>query len=137
MKTDRYRKHHEELVKVVVDIQKNLNSEKVLNNSHEIRKQLNILSGIVRIHLAFEDQALYPALLNSNNSVVSEMAKKFMNEMSSIYATFEAYLEKYYSSKAIRDNVELFISDTKGLFEVLSARIDRENKEFYPLIDKL
>lgn len=137
MKTDRYRKHHEELFKVMGEIQKHLSPEKVLHESHEIRKQLTILAGIVRIHLAFEDQALYPALLNSDNTAVSSMAKKFMDEMSSIHAAFEAYLEKFYSSKAIRDNADSFISETKDLFKVLGARIERENTDFYPLIDKL
>ncbi len=137
MKTDRYRKHHDELLNVVGNIQKYLTVEEVQSNPAVIRKLLTILAGAVRIHLAFEDRALYPSLLASTNSTVSTTAKQFMDEMSGIQGVLEGYLDKYHSVKIIKNNPDDFIYETKELFKVLGERIGRENRDFYPLVDAM
>lgn len=137
MKTDRYRKHHDELLNVVGSIQKYLTVEGVQSSSADIRKLLTILAGAVRIHLAFEDRALYPSLLASTNSTISTTAKQFMDEMSGIQGVLEGYLDKYHSVKIIRDNPDDFIDETESLFKVLGERIARENRDFYPLVDAM
>lgn len=56
--------------------------------------------------------------------------------MAGIKDAFQKYL-KAWTEGAIRSNAAGFAAETKSLFGALSQRIQRENTELYPLLDKL
>ncbi len=134
--TERYRSQHDELVAIVTSLTKNLTPEYVKANASPIKEALNILAGKVGIHLALEDQALYPRLLAHDNQTLRAQAQKFKDEMGGIRTTFDAYIKRWATSILIMNGADSFISDTNNLISVLGDRISRENDGLYTLIDQ-
>lgn len=135
-RTEQFRKQHEGIVGLVQEISKKLDSRTVADNAQEMRLIISKLAGLVKVHLAMEDKALYPSLATSSDPTVTATAKRFMTEMGGISEAFNKYYEKW-TTQAIRDQSDAFIRETQRLFNILGQRIERENNELYPLADKL
>lgn len=95
------------------------------------------LTGTLRFHLAAEDRALYPQLTASRDPEVAKLARHFVDEMGEIGPAFMAYSERWGRSTAIRDDFARFCRETIAVFAALGNRIDRENRELYPLADRV
>lgn len=54
--------------------------------------------------------------------------------MSGIGAVVKAYADKW-NDEAMCASPDEFVTETRGLIAALGARIERENKELYPLAD--
>jgi hypothetical protein len=130
--TDKFRVQHNDILAIAQEMGETLktNPEPAL-----LRKQLSNLAGKLNFHLAMEDQALYPRLMQHKDSQARVLATKFMREMGGLGDTFSAYNAKWQIS-AIRSSPAQFAAETQQVFAALSQRIARENKELYPLADK-
>lgn len=135
-RTDRFRAQHADLVKVVKDISAVLQPAKLATAHEDAKKQLASLAGKISMHLATEDQALYPSLVGHADPKIKDLANKYQSEMGEIRKVFEAYNKKWSTGTAIKDNPAGFCSETNELFKVLAKRIEREDNELYPMVDK-
>lgn len=137
-RTDRFRGDHDTFLKQVTEISGYLADEaKVVAGSTQIRATLSQLAGAVRLHLATEDQTLYPSLAKCADPKVAAMASSFQAEMGGIKQAFEDYSKKWGTPDSIKANAKDFIKDSKAVFDVLGKRIARENNELYAAADKL
>lgn len=137
-RTDRFREDHNLFIKQVTEISGYLSDEAKVNaGAAQIRTILSQLAGAVRLHLASEDQALYPMLAACSDAKVADMAKKFQTDMGGIKTAFEDYSKKWGTPALIQANPKDFIKDSKAVFDVLGKRITRENTELYAAADKL
>jgi hemerythrin-like domain-containing protein len=134
-RTARFKEQHEEMVKIVVKISGFLDAAKIKGHEEDVVTLLSELSGKLKIHLATEDSTLYPDMLKHKNEKVKTLANKYNSEMSGIKGAFDAYAKKWLSTAAVEKDHAGFIKETKGLFEVLAKRIDKENNELYPAFD--
>jgi hypothetical protein len=132
--TGNFRKQHAEILEIAKNIDANL--PRLPGAAGDVRALLNSLAAKVSIHLAIEDEALYPRLRAHQDARVQNTAKKFTDEMAGIKDAFQKYL-KAWTEGAIKANVAGFATETRGLFGALGQRIQRENTELYPLLDKL
>ncbi len=123
------------MINLVGNISNYLSKDKLKGNEMELRRQLALLSGKLKMHLTMEDQSLYPRLMESDNTALRDLSKKYNSEMGHIKGEFENYMSAWPSYKAIEESPDRFISETKAIFEVLGARIAKEDKELYPLAD--
>jgi hypothetical protein len=105
------------------------------NAAETISMQLARLAGVVNLHLAMEDKALYPALLAHSDATVAATARRFNEEMGSLAATFVAYIKAWPTAAAIKADPVRFSTESKAVFNALSKRIHRENVELYVLLD--
>ena len=135
--TETYRKQHQELVQLVVEFSDYLNPEKIRGNKAKILEMLSILTSKINIHLAMEDRALYPRLIQSNDAQVAETASRFQNEMGAIKNIYGDYIARWSTGGNFLDSAENFISETQEIFRVLAQRIEKENETLYPLADKI
>lgn len=135
--TDNYRRQHDELVKIVTEISKFLDKQKLESGAEQVVTMLSQFSGKIKMHLALEDESLYPRLLSHSDSKIKDMAQKFQKEMGAIKPQVEAYSKKWLTAKNIHAQPDVFITETKGLFEALANRIKRENTELYAAFDKI
>jgi hypothetical protein len=86
-------------------------------------------------HLSAEDHILYPRLKRSKDSILSGTAVKFseqMGELAKRYAEYDARWE----GKDIFCNWPEFCRETEGVMDALHIRIERENNELYPLLER-
>jgi hypothetical protein len=94
------------------------------------------LSSLLIAHLKTEDWLLYPPLLASADSHIASVARAFSVEMGGLAAAFRVYCAKW-GANAIVDNWAGYCGDSRHLIDVLTTRITRENRELYPLLDRL
>lgn len=131
------RKHHKDLVELVVELESGLALPKDDTRIQSIRSCLSRLAGLLTIHLSMEDKVMYPKLHAHPDAKVVEMSKRFSSEMEGIKGVFEGYKKKWMGPNAIESGWAEFLSDTKGLIAALRARISKEDNELYPLVDSL
>jgi hemerythrin-like domain-containing protein len=136
-KTDRYRQQHDELLEIATEITGYLNESTVAQEAPKVRSLLSRLLAKLKIHLAMEDKNLYPSLLQCGDQKVSGMAKSFMDEMSGIGQAVTEYQMKWSSPMQIQSAPRDFIEHTKGIFQALKDRIDKENNELYVAADTI
>ena len=125
---------HEQVVQVVKDFCTILDDVRNITNATKARGFLDELGSLLDIHLKIEDELLYPILKKSLNTNVKNTAISFSNEMGSIADNIGHYMNKWNTSISIANESEYFIKETKALVSLLLKRIDRENKDLFPLL---
>lgn len=128
-----FKRQHKEIGEILLKI-KDLIKEGVEKNASEIAKNINLLSGKLKIHLESEDKYLYPVLLNSKDNNLQNITKKYISEMGNICDLFTVYKNKYNIKIKIMENPFVFKKDTDSLFKALEKRVGKEEAELYPLI---
>ena len=131
--TSKFREQHAEILGIAKKVDAAM--AKLPDAAADVRTELTALAAKVNVHLAMEDDALYPRLHAHADPKVRNLAKKFTDEMSGIKAAFQKYIQTW-NEPAIRRDATGFVAATKGLFAALAQRIQRENTELYPLLDK-
>jgi hemerythrin-like domain-containing protein len=129
-----YRNDHKNLVAMITDIA-SLTSD-VAGNAEAIAKQLAGFSGKLKMHLATEDNAFYPQLINSGNDELKAVAEKFQAEMGGLKDVYTAFASKYITKSKIEADPAGFKSEFDGIVKALSDRINREENELYKLADE-
>lgn len=87
-------------------------------------------------HLKCEDWVLYPRLRASGDPDLVRMASDFVCEMGSIAQDFDAYDRKWTADRVAGDWAG-FGEETRAVLAVLGTRIERENRDLYPLAERL
>jgi hemerythrin-like domain-containing protein len=136
--TQKYRDDHHNFLTKVSEIEKLMaGPDAVKTQAREIVSQLAKFSGLLKIHLAMEDNSLYPSLLKSADPNVRDIAAKFQKEMGDIKSVFEGYSKQWLSAKALETEPDQFKKETTDLFKALRGRIKKENEELYAAADKV
>lgn len=136
-RTSNFRRQHADMLALAADIQ-NMMAEPITDDSAKLISQaLMKLTGKLKIHLAQEDQSLYPRAAESADTNMASVAKQFQREMGGLSETYLTFASRWQTPSAIGGNPAGFKSETEGVFKALAARINRENRELYPLIDQL
>lgn len=136
-RTDMFQQQHSEMAEIVTAISGRLDTATLANEAREVVSLLAQLGGKLKMHLAAEDKSLYPAMFSSSNSEASQAAKKFMDEMGGLKGAFDQYSSKWRSYVAVQNDPAGFATETKSIFAALKDRVQREDKELYPLADKI
>jgi hemerythrin-like domain-containing protein len=135
-RTENFRRQHREIHEVVREIEALLDPDKLRVDVEHCRLLLSELVGKLSVHLAMEDNALYPRLTNHKDKQVSELAKQYMNEMGGIKKVFTEYAQRWRSPAGIEGSTQQFIDETRGIFKALAERIAKEDNHLYPLVDQ-
>jgi hemerythrin-like domain-containing protein len=136
-RTNKFRKQHDEILSTAREINAILGNAIDDSEAETIRKLMSRLAGLVSVHLAMEDKALYPQLLASTNSAVKATANRFIQEMGAIGQGFEDYMRKWATTQTIKSKPTEFTIESKAIFNALSKRIHKENVELYMLVDEM
>lgn len=94
------------------------------------------LTSTLIAHLKLEDWALYPRLIESGDSAISDAGREFQDEMGGLAPAFVAYCDKW-SATAIEADWNGYCSDTAAILDALENRLLRENRELLPLLERL
>ena len=123
--------HAAELRRLISDV------DEVPADATPIVIALGQLAGILRIHLAQEDNYLYPSIIASDNRKAASIARSFVHEMGQIGPIFFAFIEKWRSPRDIARDWTRFRAEADSILAALGDRIRRENDELYPLADQI
>ncbi|QGU95892.1 hemerythrin domain-containing protein [Clostridium bovifaecis] len=130
------KRQHIEIGELIESINKLIKQNNIENDANEIAKNINILSGKVKIHLDSEDKFLYPDLLREGNDKIKSISKSYVNEMGNIAAVFMDYKNRFNTKSKILGNTDGFKKETCNVLKVLTNRLQKEDRELYPLISE-
>lgn len=129
--TDKFKVQHNEILAVAKELTQQIGAKA---EPATLRKLLSNLAGKLSFHLAMEDDALYPRLIDGKDAKAKEMARRFKDEMGGLGGAFAAYNAKWQLS-AIKADPAGFAEESQAVFTALKKRIQRENTELYPLAE--
>ncbi len=133
---DNFKRQHREIGELVNDIITMLSQDLLVQDPTKVRTLLSTLSGKLMMHLAMEDQFLYPSLMENSNNQIKTTAARFSTEMGDLVKVFKDYSDKWLNPSTIKANPEAFIKESHDIFLALRRRIEREDRELYPLVDQ-
>ena len=134
--SERFRRQHDELLELTLEIEAALTGSDFPRNAREVRRMMARLKGKLVVHSTMENEALYPRLLEHPDPTTRALSKDLFDELSGIYDTFSAHHTKWTSVEGIEADPAAYARHTREVFEKLKLRMERENRELYPLADR-
>lgn len=126
-------RQHKEISEIVTHIKQMIHNN-IDKNALDIAKQINMLAGKLKVHLATEDKYMYPYLLQSDSHIVRETAQIYADEMGHINNEFTNYKNKFNTRTKIINNTKEFLNETDRIFKILEERISKEDISLYKYI---
>ncbi len=134
--TAAFRRQHDEILAIAAELTSYLGDrQRLQDESRDVRRILSTMVGKLSAHLAMEDRSLYPRMVGSKDTQVRMTAKRFQFEMGGIGEAIFAYGSKW-RADAIADDPAGFSRATSRLLAALDKRIQTENGQLFPLLDK-
>ena len=133
MQTKVYREQHGRLRQIVREVTALERSDA---DYMEIRRMLGRLTGTIKIHLAGEDEALYPRLLTHADQAVRVKAQTFQESMGGLAGAYVAFSEKWSSAELLRNDRAGFFREFGAVADALGQRMDLEDRELYAMADR-
>ncbi|MEO7365933.1 MAG: hemerythrin domain-containing protein [Sphingomicrobium sp.] len=87
-------------------------------------------------HLKAEDWVLYPRLMANPDVTIATTAQAFSKEMGGLAAAYSDHCKRW-SASAIAADWPGYCRESETLADALANRIQRENRELYPLLETL
>ncbi|MBR9970928.1 hemerythrin domain-containing protein [Magnetospirillum sulfuroxidans] len=135
--TETYRKHHQELRAIASRIEAVLDAAAITADPSAAVVAVRELFGKFSIHLALEDNSLYPRCLRHDDLDLRQIATRFQTEMGDLGTRFDSYKRSWPGPLAIARNPPQFVADTITVLALLKTRVAREESEFYDIVDKV
>lgn len=136
MNIDKFKHQHVDILACIAALRKSAR-EGISSNAAEIARLIISMSSIIKLHLAVEDQILYPALRSGNNATLARMGQKFQDEMGAIAAAYMVFAGRWNQAAKVAVDPEGFRSDANTVLKLLHERMRQENTVFYPAIEAL
>ena len=90
----------------------------------------------VWMHLVFEDNTIYAELVRHQNRSVSSIAKTFHDSARVIKKKFSGYVRRWCNPAVTDKEHEALLEESREIFKLIRERIDYENEQMFPLIEK-
>ncbi len=135
MRTAAMRQQHHEILTVTGEITRLIRMGKTVEEAALIRSSLNDFNGKLSRHLIAEERTIYSILEQHSDARVRETARAFAAEMGVLLETVIRYTSKWQRSEIEAHPLE-FAQATWLILATLEARVDREDAELYPLLDR-
>ena len=129
------RQEHAELVKIVGDLQAMIDHD-APPPAVELFNIRRKLSGVLIAHLKAEDWVLYPPLLACNDPEIAATAKQFVEEMGGLAQAYSVFNERW-DALTIDSDWDGYRKAAGGIIDALTNRIIRENRDLYPLLERV
>ena len=125
-------RQHTEIKESVLKIKQGVNSNDIKVTLDILVREINTLAGKLNIHMNSEDKFLYPALIESNDKQLKEIAKQYSEEMGNIHIGFSNYKNKFNTKSKILNDVDGFLKESRGIIKLLEERVSKEDMYLYP-----
>ncbi len=136
-RTAHLQSQHEACFAIVQDIKARSVSIADRPGAVEVTIMLARLTGILRIHLALEDEILYPALRNSNDPGIAEIGERYWRELGGMADTFLDFIDRWKRADVLLAEQARFRCESAEVFKTLAKRIAIEHREVYPLVERM
>lgn len=134
MNIDKY-KHQHTIIFDSIRKLKELSHRGITQHAADIAAQVIKMSSVIKLHLSIEDKFLYPALREANHHRLAMMGKQYQNEMTHIAQAYGAFALRWNDAAHVAADPEGFRDDANKVLKVLFERMQREDRDFYPMIE--
>ncbi|MDM2841204.1 hemerythrin domain-containing protein [Citrobacter sp. Cpo086] len=136
MNIDKMKSQHVEIIEKISFLRK-LSQAGVSSNAQEIATAIVSMSAIIKTHLSAEDQFLYPHIEQDGNSKLRQVSSKFQREMTDIVSDYDVFSRRWNIASKLIGNDEAFRRDANTVLRKVFERMQKENKDFYPLVERM
>ncbi|KAA0540169.1 hemerythrin domain-containing protein [Citrobacter portucalensis] len=136
MNIDKMKSQHVEILEKISFLRK-LSQAGVSSNAQEIATAIVSMSAIIKTHLSAEDQFLYPHIEQDGNSKLRQVSSKFQREMTDIVSDYDVFSRRWNIASKLIGNDEAFRRDANTVLRKVFERMQKENKDFYPLVERM
>ncbi|HGY1193454.1 TPA: hemerythrin domain-containing protein [Citrobacter braakii] len=136
MNIDKMKNQHVEILEKISFL-RTLSHAGVSSNAQEIATAIVSMSAIIKTHLSAEDQFLYPHIEQDGNSMLRQVSSKFQREMTDIVSEYEVFSRRWNIASKLKGNDEAFRRDANNVLRKVYERMQKENKDFYPLVERM
>lgn len=133
MNIDKLMGQHVEILRQLDDLRR-LSRAGIADNAQKLASGVIAMSSLIKLHLAAEERALYPALQRSGTPVLAQLGKRFQADMGPIATAFETFARSWNTPQRIRDDAEGFRRAANDTLRCLWERMRLENRDFYPQV---
>lgn len=131
----RLRAEHAELAKLVRQLADVLDAP-ATPASADLEPVRAALRDMLVRHLKCEDWALYPRLRATGEAELVRLAREFSGAMGHVADDYIAY-DRRWPPARVAAEWRAFRKESGVMLGAIEARIERENRELYPLVDRL
>ena len=135
MNIDKFKHQHTDILHSIATL-RDLTHAGVVPNAAEIARRIVAMSGTIKLHLAVEDQALYPALQRGGDEALARMGRQYQHEMGPIASAYDAFARRWNTADSVRRDAEGFRSEANVVLRRVFERMQREDHDFYPRIEE-
>ncbi|UCH79695.1 MAG: hemerythrin domain-containing protein [Nitrospiraceae bacterium] len=107
--TDKLKKQHEEIFKLMTEMSSKLNSDDIARDPSQVCKLISDLADDLNYHLTMEDHSFYPKLFNHPDKHIVETAQKFVREVIGIKDSFTLYTSRWKDHGSVQNNPDNFM----------------------------
>ncbi|CAN7546398.1 hemerythrin domain-containing protein [Duganella sp. LjRoot269] len=134
MNIDKFKHQHLDILGAIAALRP-LVQTGIADHASDISQRIIAMSGIIKLHLAVEDNFLYPALEASGNHSLAHMSKRYRDEMNGIAGAYLAFASKWNTPRLLIEQPEVFRNEANQVLKTLYERMKKEDREFYPAIE--
>jgi hypothetical protein len=132
--TATFRHQHARILAMLAQVEPMLDARTVLADTASIHLQSLHLMRWVLVHLADEEQSLYPTLDTLRGPSARTVAR-FRDETAALGPMIESYEQRFAHRETLLASPETFVDETRQLVGWLRIRFEEEERELYPLAD--
>jgi hemerythrin-like domain-containing protein len=136
MNLDKMKHQHVDILEKISFL-RTLSQSGVSSNAQQIAAAIVSMSAIIKTHLSAEDQFLYPQIEQDGNSKLRQVSTQFQREMADIVGEYDAFSRRWNIASKLMGNDEVFRRDANTVLRKVFERMQRENKDFYPLVERM
>ena len=135
MNIEKFKHQHVDILSRI-DQLRSLTHAGVEANAAAIAQGIISFSSLIKLHLAVEDKALYPALQRSGDATLARLGQQFQDDMGPIAQAFDGFARRWNTAERLRSDPQGFRNDANTVLKRVYERMQRENREFYPRIEE-
>ena len=134
MNIEKFKHQHADILSNISALRR-LSQAGVARNAARIAGLIVRMSSTIKLHLAVEDQALYPALQRGANAELARMGQQYQEDMGPIAQAYDAFAKRWNRPESVRRDEQSFRDDANRVLRMVFERMQRENRDFYPRIE--
>ncbi|NBJ17023.1 MAG: hemerythrin domain-containing protein [Dehalobacter sp. 4CP] len=128
------RTQHYQMKKIIAEIEDLMKDEEPEENLLLIALKIGTLSGILTMHLHFEDDYLYPELLKHKEGEVKKTVSSFKDQMGDLSIQYDQFSDTFLKRPDTIMDVNNFFSETKKMLSAVLTRIEHEEYGLFPML---
>ena len=109
---------------------------KNLRTNPYVCELLNRFREKVWMHLVFEDNTIYAALIQNTDPAVQDAVSQFRNSAKEIKKRFSRYIRHWCGREVEGAEAIDFIGESQAIFQMVMDRVKYENEQMLPLAAK-